>query len=253
MENIDSLLTITIPVYNEGDNILVTLDKLRKHLPNTLVILVYDKEEDTTVSAFNSAPEELKRNVQMLRNKYGWGALNAIKTGMESCATKYVVVMMADLCDPPEVIPAMVKKAEETGAAVVCASRYMKGGSQIGGPKFKSFLSRTAGKMLHFLAGLPTHDPTNSFKLYQTSFLKTQTVESNGGFEIGIELTVKAWENGYIVTEVPTSWRDRVAGKSNFKLFSWLPNYLKWFFRALSIRIKPAPQSQNKLKTTRTD
>ena len=232
MYDTDSLFTVAIPVYNEGENILVALGKLRVEVPSAPVLLVYDSDKDSTIAAFDSAKPELKKNVRMVRNKYGRGALNAIKTGMESAETKYVVVMMADLCDPPEVIATMVEKAEATGSAVVCASRYMKGGSQTGGPKLKSFLSRTAGKLLHFLAGLPTHDPTNSFKLYRTDFLKTQTVESNGGFEIGIELTVKAWEQGLGVSEVPTSWKDRVAGKSNFKLFSWLPNYLKWFFRA---------------------
>ena len=86
--------------------------------------------------------------------------------------------------------------------------------------------------MLCRFARLPTHDPTNSFKLYRKSFLEKTEIESDGGFELGIELVVKAHVSGGRVVEVPTTWRDRVAGKSNFKLWKWLPKYLRWFFYA---------------------
>ena len=53
-----------------------------------------------------------------------------------------------------------------------------------------------------------------------------------GGFEIRLELVVKCRAKGGKIVEVPTTWRDRVADKSNFKLWKWLPKYLKWFFMA---------------------
>ena len=57
-------------------------------------------------------------------------------------------------------------------------------------------------------------------------------IESTGGFELGLELVVKAHVAGRKIVEVPTTWRDRLAGQSNFKLWKWLPHYLKWFFYA---------------------
>ena len=57
-------------------------------------------------------------------------------------------------------------------------------------------------------------------------------IESDGGFELGIELVVKAREKKFLVIEVPTSWEDRLDGESNFKFKQWLPKYLKWFLRA---------------------
>src|SRR5574344_1318458 len=226
--------TVVIPVYNEGENILATLRELRKEVPpgSAAVLLVYDRDDDTTITAFKSAAAELTKNVALVKNRYGRGALNAIKTGMEAATTDYVVVTMADLCDPPAVIPQLVAKADATGAAIICASRYMRGGKQIGGPWLKGHLSHLAGWILCHIALLPTHDPTNSFKLYRTSFLRTQTIESTGGFELGLELVVKAYKSGQVVAEIPTTWRDRVAGKSNFKLWKWLPHYLHWFFYA---------------------
>lgn len=139
---------------------------------------------------------------------------------------------MADLSDPPSVINAMVEKAQSENADIVCGSRYMKGGSQIGGGFIKTLMSRTAGLTLHFLAGIATHDATNSFKLYRKSFLEKMQIESQGGFELGLELVVKGHLKGYKICEVPTVWTDRVAGESNFKIIEWLPSYLKWYFLA---------------------
>jgi len=135
---------------------------------------------------------------------------------------------MADVSDGFSKVDEMVRRAEE-GADVVCASRYMRGGKQVGGPKFKGFLSRMAGLTLNWFTGLPTHDPTNNFKLYSRRFLDTVTIESTAGFELALELTVKATLAGRRVAEVPTTWRDRTAGQSNFKLRKWLPHYLHWY------------------------
>jgi putative flippase GtrA len=126
----------------------------------------------------------------------------------------------------------MYNLAEARNADIVCASRYMKGGKQTGGPVIKGLMSRVAGLTLYYFAKVPTHDSTNSFKLYRTSFLKNQRIESTGGFELGLELVAKAHVRGYTICETPTAWTDRVAGKSNFKLLAWLGNYLKWYFYA---------------------
>jgi glycosyltransferase involved in cell wall biosynthesis len=229
----EGLLSIVIPVYNEGNNIRTALEKIVQVVEKPFrIAIVYDFEEDSTLPALDAVEKELGITVSRLRNKYGRGVLNAIKTGLEDADTEFVIVTMADLSDPPEVMNAMLDKACAEKADIVCASRYMKGGRQIGGPFIKGMMSRCAGIMLHYLAGLPTHDPTNSFKLYRTSFLQNMEIESTGGFELGLELVVKAGRGGYRVCEVPTTWTDRVAGKSNFKLMKWLPHYLHWFFYA---------------------
>ena len=224
--------TIVIPVFNESENILKTLDAIAQKVTGEYeLVIVYDSEDDSTLTALDAAPQ-LPLQVTRLRNFYGRGALNAIKSGMEYAKSKYVIVTMADLSDPPEVINAMIEQAEKEQSDIVCASRYMRGGKQIGGCFIKGMMSRCAGLSLHYLAGLPTHDPTNSFKLSRKEFLQKVTIESTGGFELGIELVVKAWKNGAKVTETPTTWQDRVGGKSNFQLRKWLPHYLHWYFAA---------------------
>lgn len=230
--------TIVVPVYNEGDNIRKTLSELdAKVAADAEVWLVYDRENDTTLEPARALCGKTRLPFRLIKNKYGRGALNAIKTGLEDARSELIVVTMADLCDPPEVINGMIAAANREKADIVCASRYMKGGRQIGGPKFKGFLSHAAGLLLHWFARLPTHDPTNSFKLYRRTFLDSVVIESTGGFELGIELVVKCRAAGGKIVEVPTTWRDRIAGKSNFKLWKWLPNYLRWFFYGFGWRM----------------
>ncbi|MDR2593570.1 MAG: glycosyltransferase [Fibromonadaceae bacterium] len=233
-----SNLTIAIPVYNEAENIRFAVEKIEKEVtvPHTIKI-IYDTETDTTLPVVYEL-QKTYENIELVKNLYGRGVLGAIKTGLETSQTEYVVVTMADLSDPPQVINEMVKIAEEQNAHIVCASRYMKGGKQIGGPLLKGLMSRFAGLTLHYFAGISSHDATNSFKLYRTSFLKEQKIESTGGFELGLELVVKAHLQGKKISETPTTWTDRVAGKSNFKLRAWLPNYLKWYFTAFKCKKK---------------
>ena len=68
--------------------------------------------------------------------------------------------------------------------------------------------------------------------MYNKSFLNQIRIESDGGFEIGMEICVKAFVMGRKIGEIPSIWRDRTKGKSKFKILKWLPKYLKWYFYA---------------------
>jgi dolichol-phosphate mannosyltransferase len=221
-------LAIVLPVYNEGDAVEPVLRSLSAgvHTPHEMVV-VYDFDEDTTVPVVERLRAELP-GLRGLRNDLGRGVLNAMKAGIAGTTAPYVLISMADGSDEPQVVDPMVALARD-GADVVSASRYMKGGHQIGGPPLKRLLSRVAGLTLHRFAGVPTHDPTNNFKLYSRRYLDTITIESTAGFELALELTVKATLAHRRVAEVPTTWRDRTAGQSNFKMRQWLPHYLHWY------------------------
>jgi dolichol-phosphate mannosyltransferase len=233
-------LSIVLPVYNEGDAVEPVLRALAAGIrtPHELVV-VYDFDGDTTVPVVRRLAGEIP-GLRGLRNDLGRGVLNAMKAGIAGTSGPYVLISMADGSDEPHVIDPMVELARG-GADIVSASRYMPGGHQIGGPLLKRLMSRTAGLSLHHLAGVATHDPTNNFKLYRRSFLEATPIESTAGFELALELTVKATIAGRRVAELPTTWRDRTAGQSNFKLRKWLPHYLRWYFLALRGRFRRRP------------
>lgn len=225
-------INIVIPVYNEGDNIVKTLEDIEAKVKvRYQILIVYDFDEDNTLPAVKKYNKE-RGNVSLVKNTYGRGVLNAIKTGFGAVEQGVVLVSMADLSDEYADVGKMFEKVNE-GYDIVCGSRYVKGGGQVGGPWFKKLLSRMAGVSLFYLAGVPTHDVTNSFKMYTKKVLNDVEIESDGGFELGMEIVVKAFAKGYRITEVPTVWRDRSAGESRFRLCKWLPKYLKWYWYAV--------------------
>lgn len=233
-------LSIVMPVYNEGAVIQETIKRLESAVkaPHELLI-IYDMEDDTTIKPVKNLGR-IYKNIKLIKNSFGKGALNALKTGLNKAQGNSICIMMADLTDDPKVLNKMIQKFDE-GLDVIAASRYMKGGHQIGGPKFKQFLTRTAGLSLHYFFGLPVHDATNSFRLYSKKFLDSVKIESDGGFELAIELTVKAHFNGFKVTEVPTTWT-YLAKESRFDMQKWLPKYLKWYFWAISKKLHGYPK-----------
>lgn len=226
--------SVVVPVFEEASNIGPFCRRARAELPPDYELLVcYDREGDSTLPALAAlAPEEKPPDVRLVRNDLGPGVRWAIEAGMRAARGPIVVVSMVDLSDDYRIVEAMLRRAE-AGAAVVCASRYMPGGRQVGGPRTKALLSRWAGLSLHRLAGLPTRDPTNSFKAYRRDFLAATPIESRAGFCLALELTVKAHFGGHRVEELPATWRHRAAGESRFRLLAWLPSYLRWYLWAL--------------------
>ncbi len=215
-------LSIIIPVFHEEKNIVKVLARIEKSVKTpheTLVI--YDNEDDPTV-------KKVQNTVKLIKNSVGngRGVMNAIKTGFKKAKGEAIVVTMADLCDDVSQIDTMYRSIVN-GCDIVCASRYMRGGKKIGGPLLKTFLSRLAGLTLYRFFGVPTHDATNAFKIYRRKIFNRIKIESTGGFEYSLEIVVKAHRLGYKIKEIPTVWKDREAGKSNFKLWKWLPNYVQ--------------------------
>ena len=230
-------LSIVMPVFKEGEAVEPALRAIARDIATPHEILVvYDFDEDPTVPVIARLAAELPQ-VRGLRNDLGRGVLNAMKAGIAAGRGDYVLITMADGSDEPAIVDRMVGLARD-GADVVAASRYMRGGRQVGGPLLKRIMSRTAGLTLHWFAGVPTHDPTNNFKLYARRFLDAVVIESTAGFELALELTVKATLDRRTVAEVPTTWRDRTAGQSNFRLRKWLPHYLHWYRRAFVGRLR---------------
>ncbi len=224
-------LSVVIPVYNEGEAVRSSLDRVLGAIgPDSEVIVVYDMMEDTTRPVLEEYAAGDNR-VRPSLNTIGRGPANAIRFGLEAATTSVVIVTMADDSDDADQIEQLAQLVRD-GAAVAAASRYMKGGRQIGGPFVKRTLSRLAGLSLYHLARVGTHDATNSFKAYSTEFVRQVGVDSDRGFEIGIELTAKARRARLPIVEIPTTWTDRPLGESNFQTTKWIPYYLRWWLHA---------------------
>ena len=203
------------------------------------VLVVYDTPDDTTLP-FLQAYAGREPRLRPTLNTYGRGPAHALRYGLDHATAKVAVVTMADGSDDPHQIDDLVRLVER-GVVIACASRYMPGGQQVGGPWMKRNMSRAAGVSLHVLGRVGTYDATNSFKAYSLDFVRSVGIESSAGFEMGIEMVAKARRLRLPVAEIPTIWLDRTAGESTFKVGAWTPRYLRWYFYAVKPRKWPSP------------
>jgi glycosyltransferase involved in cell wall biosynthesis len=237
-------VSVVIPAYNEGRNILPVLDRLLEAVKMPCeVLIVVDFPEDTTIPEVEAYSRRYP-SVRTVVNDLGRGPAFAIRYGIQVANAPVVVVTMADGCDDPRQVEELTRLVER-GVVVAAASRYMPGGQQVGGPIIKRVMSRGAGRSLYLFARVGTRDATNSYKAYSRDFVNEVGIESEDGFEIGLELTAKARRRRLPVAEIPTIWLDRPAGVSNFKVTKWLPKYLRWYRFAFGPRLEPEDSNRD--------
>jgi len=233
-----SKLDIDIPVYNEGENIVSTLRAIAREVRTPArVLLIYDDADDNTLAAVKKHRNEFGTlNVELLQNK-NHGAHAAVMTGFASASAPYVVMFPADDDYNPAILDAMVARGQE-GADIVCASRFMPGGSMVGCPALKAVLVRSGNWLLHHVARIPTRDASNGFRFFSRRVIAEIPIESSTGFCYSIEYLVKAHRLGWRIDEVPAQWFERKSGKSRFKVLRWLPAYLRWCGYALGTVVR---------------
>jgi glycosyltransferase involved in cell wall biosynthesis len=225
----ENQLDIVIPVFNEGANILATLGALAKGVRTPCRVLIcYDFESDDTIPAVRDNPGAYPGlAVAFVRNP-GRGAHAAVMAGFAASTAPIVVAYPADDDFNGAILDPMVALIRE-GCDVVCASRFMPGGAMRNCPWLKASLVRTAAFLLHYLAALPTRDPTSGFRMFSRRVVDQIKIESDQGFCYSVELLVKAHRLGWRIAEVPALWFERRHGSSRFRVLKWLPAYLRWF------------------------
>jgi glycosyltransferase involved in cell wall biosynthesis len=243
-------LDIVIPVYNEGGIILATLDALRRYVATPSRILIcYDRPDDNTLSTIEANRDAVAGlDIEFVRNT-SRGAHGAVMSGFAASRAPYVLVFPADDDFNAGIIDAMIDKGNK-GAAIVCASRFVPGGSMIGCPWLKALLVRTAAFSLYYIARLPTRDATNGFRLFSRRVVDTIAVESDQGFCYSLEILVKCHRLGWPVADVPAQWIERKQGSSRFQVLAWVPAYLRWYLYAFATTFLRLPAKSVKLRSS---
>jgi hypothetical protein len=152
--------------------------------------------------------------------------------GFAASTAPLVVVFPADDDFNAGILDRMVELAQPNRAEacdIVCASRFMPGGEMRGCPWLKAVLVRAGAFTLYHFARLPTHDPSNGFRMFSRRAIDRIRVESDRGFCYSLELLVKAHRLGWKVGEVPALWFERKRGASRFNVLGWLPDYFRWY------------------------
>ena len=224
-------LEIVIPVYNEGENVLKLLKIFSNFIKtNFKVLICYDLKDDN-IFKFEDEFKRFNFDIKLIKNPSS-GPLAAIKQGFLKGNSDAVIVYPADDFLNYKILDKMYNKYLE-GNDIVVASRFIKGGSMKNCPLIKSILVRTASFTLYFLSSIPVRDASNGFRLFSRKLLNEVEIESKIGFAYSLELLVKCHRLKKKIAEVPALWEERSVGKSRFKLFKWIPQYLKWYLYGL--------------------
>ena len=223
-------LDILIPVYNEGESVLRVLGFLVRDVKIPFrVLFCYDVDTDSTIRAVKNS-SGFPMDIQWIKNQ-GHGVHGAIMSGFHASTAAAVLVYPADDDANTGIVNSLWEQFEK-GSDIVAPSRFMRGGCMKGCRWTKALLVRASAFTLHYLAGVPTHDPSNGFRLFSRRVIDNIPVESTDGFAYSIELLVKCDRRGWKITEIPSQWFERKKGKSRFKIMKWLPVYLQWYFYA---------------------
>ncbi len=208
---------IIVPTHNEAANISEILDRIREHVPDADVMVIDDQSTDDTRSLVRARAEtdsQLRLVEREVKRGLGDAYLHAFRIGLDE-GYDALVEIDADLSHDPAVLPTMLSLAEH-GIALVIGSRYIPGGSVIGWPRRRTWLSRWGNRYAGIVLGLALNDATAGYRVYRADALRTiglDGVQADGyGFQI--EMTYRAVQAGLSVVEVPIAFRDRVAGTS---------------------------------------
>lgn len=228
-------LSVIIPAHNEEGNIVAVIERIERSIDIPFELIVVNDHSIDNTAMLVAGLSRQYNNIRLVENKLDKGFANAIRTGFNHVTADAAVPIMADLCDDLATVKKMWDRIN-AGYDIVCGCRYINGGARIGGSKLKGFFSCSVGWTLYYLLGLPTHDIANAFKMYKKKVIDSIEIQSQG-FEISMEMPLKAYYLGFKMTEVPTVWRERTKGKSSFKMFKLAPNYFKLYIWALWKRL----------------
>jgi len=223
---------ILIPVFNEGEKVLKLMELFQDNIKNKFKILFcYDLDTDD-IFDYKDKLKEFNFEINFIKNP-SRGPCSAIVEGFKSGNSECVIVYPADDFINFNILDQMYNEFLN-GSHIVAASRFMKGGTMKGCPIIKSILVRTASFTLFYLSSIPIKDASNGFRLFSRKLLNEVEIESKVGFAYSLELLAKCNRLRYKITEIPAHWEERSVGMSRFKVFKWLPQYLKWYIYGLS-------------------
>lgn len=245
------MLSILLPVRNEGINLRIML-KILRAVVDLLheVLVVYDSAVDDSIPVI----DEVRKNYPELRgvqNMLGNGVVNAIRSGVASAQGDVILIFAADEVGPVLAIEDMIALIQD-GCDFVSCTRYAHGGRRLGGSIIGGFLSFWANWSFHRLAGSPFTDATTGIKMFRKEIFPSLNLESPPvGWTVAFEMAIKAHHAGLRLGEVPIISIDRLyGGESNFRLGPWVKEYSRWFLWGMR-RNRNAPHSATTVRIPR--
>lgn len=214
-------VTVVLPTYNERENIVGLLTRIRQVLPDSRILVVDDSSPDGTAEAARATGHSLGGVVVESReSKDGLGSAYRFAFRMlfeedGSSDDDVVVTMDCDFSHDPSVIPEMLRLIAD-GADAVVGSRYVTGGGTVNWPLHRRLLSKWGNRYTGWILRVSVTDCTSGFRAYRMGALRSIHPESTSaeGYAFLTELVVRLGRSNARIVETPIQFVDRTAGTS---------------------------------------
>lgn len=208
-------LSLLIPVYNEADVLPLCFERVSAVLQDMdlshEIVFVDDGSTDGSSTAL-AALAFSQPGIKVVRLSRNFGKEAAMSAGLEHCAGAAVIILDADLQDPPELIPDMVR-AWRAGADIVTMRRR----SRAGDPWHKRLSAHLYYRLLNRLSDVAIPEDTGDFRLLSLRAIQAlQQLPERSRYMKGIF----AWI-GFPTTQILYERQPRAAGRT------------KWNYRGL--------------------
>lgn len=211
-----------LPTYEEADNIVEVLQRVRTAAPAVDVLVVDDSSPDGTADIAKAAGAELGGvDVLVRATKSGLGT--AYRAGFRhgrDMGYDVLIEMDSDLSHDPASLPALMD-AVQAGADLAIGSRYVPGGSiPPQWPVYRRALSRWGNRYAAIALNLPVADATSGFRAYRAEALDDLDLEKvrADGYGFQVEMAHLLARSGRSIVEVPIVFVDRRHGRSKMSL-----------------------------------
>ncbi|MBT6326625.1 MAG: polyprenol monophosphomannose synthase [Bdellovibrionales bacterium] len=210
-------VAITIPTFNERDNILNIIKAIHAEIPTADILIVDDNSPDGTAKLVE---EFIEQNiyVSLLKRKKKDGLGKAYFAGFKHLISEgysQIVQMDADFSHQPKYLKDLIAKVKN-GADVAIGSRYVLGGGVENWSLYRRIISRGGSLYSRYILGLSVNDVTGGFKCWNASFLD-KVISANlklSGFGFQIEMSYRCKLLMGKIVESPIIFPDRIAGDS---------------------------------------
>ena len=220
-----------IPMYNEEDNVLITLNEVKKVLKayaSYQIIAVDDGSSDKTLALLEDYA--LKNpELEVMNHPVNMGMGRALRTGFEKAEGDVIITLDADLSYEPKYILDLIQELHENHRDIVIGSQYMDGGETEDIPFIRLFVSKMANKIVGYALDKNISTVTGILRAYRKDVIESIEIESNGT-EINPEILSKAIAIGFEVKEIPVKLKGRKLGQSKVQFRSTTISHLLFTF-----------------------
>lgn len=209
-------ISVIIAAYNEEKNIIEAIQRTRKIMPNSEIIVVDDGSEDKTAEV----AEKIKdNNLKVIRLKRNRGKGKAIQVGIDNATYPIMAQVDADCQFPPEELPKIIEPIINGETDIVFASRFIKGSVVKKGSlkSIRRFANFVVSGFTSIMCGKRLTDVNAGFKAWKSDVIRDIRIISDR-FAYEPEIAIMTAKKGYKIVEVPVTYFPRKEGKTNVSL-----------------------------------